>query len=81
MCPLPPQILDHRFFVSAENEEGRSELLGCLMGGAYSPSHVAISKELALANPELTLPIFCGMFVQQILLQIYTYKKSYEFPH
>ena len=37
-------------------------LLGCLTGGAYSQSHVDISKELAFANPELTLPLFCGKY-------------------
>lgn len=40
--------------------DSRSELLGCLKGGAYSQNHVSLSKELALANPELTLPMFCG---------------------
>ena len=28
--------------------------------GAYSPAHIVLSKELAFANPELTLPMFCG---------------------
>ena len=48
------------FATSIEGLAGRSELLGCLKGGAYSQCHVGLSRELALANPELTLPMFCG---------------------
>ena len=54
------QVLDRRFFTSTEGGGSRPELLGCLTAGAYSQSHVALSKELAFANPELTLPMFCG---------------------
>lgn len=49
-----------------EGLDGRAELQGCLKGGTYSQSHVRLSKELALANPELTLPIFCGMSTRDI---------------
>ena len=55
-----------RFFVSSDddNETGnRTELLGCLTTGAYSQCHITLSRELALANPELTLPMFCGVCV------------------
>ena len=38
----------------------RLELKGCLVAGPHSFSHVGLSKELATANPELTLPMFCG---------------------
>jgi len=62
LYPSPSQILDRRFFASGENGGGRPLLLGCLTGGAYSQLHVDISKELALANPELTLPLFCGKY-------------------
>ena len=58
-CMLCPNF--SRYFTgSGDGLEGRSELLGCLKGGAYSQNHVGLSKELALANPELTLPMFCG---------------------
>lgn len=52
------QLLDRRFL--AENGYTRPELLGSLMGGAYSQCHVTFSKELATTNPELTFPLFCG---------------------
>ena len=54
------QVLDRRFFASGVEQTGRPELVGCLTAGAFSQSHVALSTELALANPELTLPLFCG---------------------
>ena len=38
----------------------RLELIGCLVAGAHSFSHIGLSKELATASPELTLPMFCG---------------------
>ena len=38
----------------------RFELIGCLVAGAHSFSHVGLSRELAMASPELTLPMFCG---------------------
>lgn len=53
-------MLSRFFATSIEGLDGRAELLGCLKGGAYSQTHVGLSKELALANPELTLPMFCG---------------------
>lgn len=54
-------MLLFRYFASSiEGLEGRAELLGCLKGGTYSQSHVGLSRELALANPEITLPLFCG---------------------
>lgn len=49
--------------MSIEDLQGRPELLSCLKGGTYSQSHVELSKELALANPELTLPLFCGEYI------------------
>ena len=56
-----------RFFGSAEQAAvlvgvpgRRLELKGCLVAGPHSFSHVGLSKELATANPELTLPMFCG---------------------
>lgn len=51
------------FALSIEGLEGRAELLGCLKGGTYSQSHIGLSSELALANPELTLPMFCGEYM------------------
>lgn len=57
------QILDRRFFVAAEedNDTGRRiNLLGSLTAGAYSQCHITLSRELAQANPELTMPMFCG---------------------
>ena len=54
-----------RFFVSSEedNDTGRrTDMLGCLTAGAYSQCHMTLSRELAIANPELTLPMFCGVF-------------------
>jgi len=48
------------FTAQVEGLESREELTGCLKGGAYSQNHIELSKELALANPELTLPMFCG---------------------
>lgn len=53
------QVLDRRFF-TAQDIGGRPELTGCLTAGAYSSAHVTLSTELSEANPELTLPIFCG---------------------
>ena len=53
-------ILDRRFFASGERGSRRPELLGRITGSAYSKVHVAVSEELAFANPELTLPLFSG---------------------
>lgn len=53
--------------MALEGLEGRAELLGCLKGGSYSQTHVGLSKELALANPELTLPMFCGTYVRELI--------------
>ena len=53
-------ILDKRFFVSGEVGSRRPELLGLITGSIYSNLHVPVSEELAFANPELTLPLFCG---------------------
>ena len=52
------QLLDRRFL--SMDGHSRPELLGCLMGRAYSQSHMTFSKELATSNPELTFPLFCG---------------------
>ena len=56
------QLLDRRFFTSSDSATWRAELMGYITAGAYSQAHVALSKELAHANPELTLPMFCGEF-------------------
>lgn len=58
-CTLKKKISRY-FAASGEGVDSRSELLWCLKGGAYSQTHVGLSRELALANPELTLPMFCG---------------------
>ena len=52
------QLLDARFL--SESGSSRPHLLSCLTRGAYSPSHVIFSKELATTNPELTVPLFSG---------------------
>ena len=45
-----------------DNDSGRrTDLLSSLTAGAYSQCHMILSRELAQANPELTLPMFCGM--------------------
>ena len=73
-CLHPPLLsslslcyLHCRFFGSPEQlavgvgvPGNRLELIGCLVAGAHSFSHVSLSKELATASPELTLPMFCG---------------------
>ena len=48
----------------------RLELKGCLVAGPHSFSHVGLSKELATANPELTLPMFCGKSKDCCMLQV-----------
>ena len=49
-----------RFFASGEVGSRHPELLGLITGSIYSNLHVPVSEELALANPELTLPLFSG---------------------
>ena len=53
-------ILDKKFFISGEVGSHRPELLGLITGSIYSNLHVPVSGELALANPELTLPLLSG---------------------
>lgn len=53
-------ILDKRFFASSDIQSYRPELLGMITASRYSNLHVLVSEELAFANPELTLPFFCG---------------------
>ena len=53
-------ILDKRFFASGEVGSCHPELLGLITGSIYSNLHVPVSEELALANPELTLPLLSG---------------------
>ena len=48
------------YFASGEVGSHRPELLGLITGSIYSNLHVPVSEELALANPELTLPLFSG---------------------
>ena len=40
------------------------------MAGSHSFSHVGLSKELAMSNPELTLPMFCGKIVFELCMII-----------
>ena len=76
--PLPPPHPLYsptvRFFgsidqpvVTAGIPGGRLELMGCLVAGAHSFSHVGLSRELAMASPELTLPMFCGKLDEKIM--------------
>ena len=61
-----------RFFGSPEQAAvlvgvpgSRLELKGCLVAGPHSFCHVGLSKELATASPELTLPMFCGKYREE----------------
>ena len=54
-------ILDKRFFASGEHGSSRPQLLGRITGSVFSNMHVAVSRDLGFANPELTLPLFCEM--------------------
>lgn len=58
------QVLDARFL--SEASQSRPELLACLTGGTFSQSHVVFSKELATTNPELTFPLFSGMYYMSL---------------
>ncbi len=65
------QILDRRFFVSVDEDNStgrRINLLSSLTAGAYSQCHMTLSRELAQANPELTLPMFCGRLFSSAVL-------------